>query len=91
LQQDHQAGINATEPAMTRPSPMRVLLCSWVPVDFEGHVTVEFFTADYLKKTDMLLNTQSYTGTIQSEEMPDAEKSQIINQLQSLGYMDPGP
>lgn len=61
-----------------------------VPSDFEGTVAESFFQDEYLMKHPVTTGapTQKIGERAASEEIDDAEKKQILEQLQMLGYME---
>jgi predicted AlkP superfamily phosphohydrolase/phosphomutase len=64
-----------------------------VPGDFEGEVPVEAFTPGYLKENPIRRGAPTHAApapTAQAEDIAEAEKAKIIEQLRSLGYMEEG-
>ena len=61
-----------------------------IPSDFEGRVAESFFTAEWLAQHPVLAGdaTRRNATAEKAEEMDKAEKAQIIEQLQMLGYME---
>lgn len=62
-----------------------------VPADFEGEVPESFFTDDQLARHPVRVGSPTLPvrdGEVQEGDMGDAEKEQILKQLQLLGYME---
>jgi len=61
-----------------------------VPADFEGDVPRAFFSDDWLAERPVRQGeaTHSPGGREESEQIEDAEKQQIMDQLKMLGYME---
>jgi predicted AlkP superfamily phosphohydrolase/phosphomutase len=61
-----------------------------VPSDFEGVVPPNMFTAQYKASHPIIIGsaTQSGSKDVQAETMSDDEKSNIMEQLKMLGYME---